>query len=120
MTHARRAYSAAANPTRTQKSLEYEVIAQITHRLKSAADGGAERFSDLAAALHENRRLWTILATDVADAGNPLPAELRARIFYLAEFTTHHTSLVLRRQADIEPLLDINMAILAGLRAGTS
>jgi len=58
----------------------------------------AKKLPQLLEVLHENRRLWRALATDVADADNLLPKELRARIFYLYEFTSHHTSLVIRNR----------------------
>ncbi|WP_371808523.1 flagellar biosynthesis regulator FlaF [Ruegeria sp. HKCCA6948] len=32
--------------------------------------------------MHENRRLWTVLASGVMDTGNALPNDLRARIFF--------------------------------------
>ena len=38
------------------------------------------------------------------------------RIFYLAEFTEQHSSQVLGDNATVEPLLEINMAVLRGLR----
>jgi len=72
-------------------------------------------------AMHENRKLWTALAADVASSDNGLTQELRARIFYLAEFTVEHTRKVLRNKATAVPLLEINSAILGGLQAeGTS
>lgn len=114
---ARRAYSAAAAPTRTHKGLEYEVVARITHRIRSAA-GSPSAFPALAEALHDNSRLWTIFAAEVADRANPLPAELKARLFYLAEFTLHHTGRVLAGEATADPLMEINTAIMRGLRGG--
>ncbi|MEM7320963.1 MAG: flagellar biosynthesis regulator FlaF [Pseudomonadota bacterium] len=117
---ARQAYSAASTPTRTPKDTEYEVLARITHRLRTAAQRGAAGFPDLAAALHDNQRLWNIFASDVADPGNELPGELRARIFYLAEFTDLHTSQILARKASVAALLEVNTAILRGLRHGAS
>lgn len=111
---AQRAYAPTSAPTRTARSAEYDVIARITFRMKSALEGN--HFPKLAEALHENRVLWTALASDVAGEANQLPAELRARIFYLAEFTLLHTSKVLAKQASAVPLLDINAAILRGLR----
>lgn len=119
LSQAHRAYSAASAPTRTTRGTEYEAIARITTRIRSADAKGSAGFAALAEALSDNRKLWTIFAIDVADKGNPLPAELRARILYLAEFTNHHTSKVLARQASIDPLLEINTAILRGLRGGT-
>ncbi len=73
-------------------------------------------FSALVQALHENRELWTLLATDVADKDNKLPAQLRAQIFYLAEFTNHHTRQVLAQDATADVLVEINTAVMRGLR----
>jgi flagellar protein FlaF len=111
---ARRAYSPTAAPMRTAKSAEYEVIARITYRLKKATE--SNDLSALAESLHENRSLWSALAIDVADPGNQLPAKLRAEIFYLAEFTQRYTSKVLNEKASVIPLLEINTAILRGLK----
>lgn len=114
--HAQRAYAQSAAPTRTPRDTEYEAISKITHRLKAAAARKTTDFAGFVQALHENRRLWTVLATGVADADNSLPNDLRARIFYLAEFTEHHSTQVLGNTATVEPLLEINMAVLRGLR----
>lgn len=116
---ARNGYAAANAPTRSYKSIEYDILAQITRRLKAAADKGPAGFSALALALHDNKRLWNVFAQDVADPDNKLPDALRARLFYLAEFTHQHTTAVLRRRAQVAPLIDINMAILRGLRGGS-
>ncbi|EEE36258.1 flagellar FlaF family protein [Rhodobacteraceae bacterium KLH11] len=115
-TLAHRAYAQSAVPTRTPRDTEYEAISKITHRLKAAAARKGTDFGGFVQALHENRRLWNVLATGVADTENALPSALRARIFYLAEFTEHHSSQVLGNKAGVEPLLEINMAVLRGLR----
>lgn len=115
---AQRAYGAASAPTRTDKSVEYEAVARITRDLRRADSLGATGFGALAEALHANKKLWTIFAADVADPANPLPKDLKARLFFLAEFTQQHTRKVLDREASIGPLLDINTAVLRGLRNG--
>ncbi len=115
-TMAKTAYSTPGQPTRTDRGTEYQIFARITHRLKAANTLGSIGFSALARALHENRRLWTALASDVAEDDNQLPPLLRARIFYLAEFTNQHTSKVLAGDATAEVLIDINTAIMRGLR----
>lgn len=115
---AQRAYAPTTAPTRSNRSVEYEVIARVTHRLKKAVETG--QFVKLAEALHENRKLWRALAIDVSDDDNGLPKELRARIFYLAEFTDHHTSEVLAKRATAVPLLEVNTAILRGLKPAGS
>lgn len=116
LAQARSAYSSASAPTRTPKSIEYEAVARITARLQSAATRENDSFPALVAALHDNSRLWSLFAVNVADKDNALPNELRARLFYLAEFTQAHTNKVLARKASVAPLLEVNAAILRGLR----
>lgn len=113
---AQKAYTSSTSPHRTTRGTEYEVFAQITRRLHGAIQKDPHDFSGLVHALHENRQLWTVLATDVTDANNKLSAELRAQIFYLAEFTQHHSSLVLSGDATAEVLVEINTAVMRGLR----
>ena len=48
--------------------------------------------------------------------GNALPVALRAQLVCLAEFVRKHTLRVLGGQASIAPLVDINTAIMRGLR----
>ena len=117
LSQAQRAYSAVSAPTRTARSTEYEAVARITHQMQSADAKGSAGFAALVEALHANKKLWRIFAIDVADAANPLPKDLKARIFYLAEFTQQHTSKVLARRESVAPLLEINTAILRGLRS---
>ncbi|WP_176249054.1 MULTISPECIES: flagellar biosynthesis regulator FlaF [unclassified Sulfitobacter] len=114
MNLAQRAYAPTTAPTKSNRSMEYDVIAKITYRLKKAIE--VDELGPLLEALHENRKLWRTLAVNVADSGNLLPEELRARIFYLSEFTDHHTSQVIRKSASAVPLIEINTAILRGLR----
>lgn len=110
-------YSDASAPIKTERSTEYQIFAQITHRLTKTSTDEIADFIDLAEAIHENRRLWTILATDVADKDNGLPAQLRAQIFYLAEFTESHSRKVLAKQASADALVEVNTAVMRGLRA---
>lgn len=110
-------YSQANRSTRTPRAMECELIAQISQRIKQAAlSRGPDAFPKLVEALSANRELWTVFAANVADPSNAMPEELRAQIFYLAEFVEQHTAKVLKKQARIAPLLEINAAILKGLR----
>ncbi|WBL33282.1 flagellar biosynthesis regulator FlaF [Sinirhodobacter sp. HNIBRBA609] len=115
-TLAKTAYGNPAQPTRTLRGTEYELFARITHSLKQSSAGGPTQFAALAAALYENRRLWTTLAADVASPENGLPSELRARLFYLNEFTQIHSRKVLAGAASANVLVEINTAIMRGLR----
>ena len=108
---AQKAYGPAQHHIRTPRSIEVQLFNDITARLKRTD----QSFAALADAIQDNRRLWTTLAIDVADSQNTLPQQLRAQIFYLAEFVTHHSSKVLQRKADASALVDVNMAVLRGL-----
>lgn len=112
---ARTAYRAAPMTLRTGRSAEYQVFADITARLRTASTTGNAGFPVLAAAVHDNRRLWTRLAADVADPDNGLPRALRAQIFYLAEFTDHQSRRILRGEARADALIDINLSVMRGL-----
>ncbi len=111
------AYGASA-ATRTPRAVEYELFGRMTRRLKSATadhqrDGS---LAPLASALNDNLRLWATIAADVSDPGNGLPEALRARLFYLWEFTRVHSRRVLSGEADAGVLIDINTAVMGGLR----
>lgn len=83
----------------------------------ASAKDGREGFSQLAAALSDNRRFWSTCATDLAGDGNTLPTALRAQLISLAGFVQAHTAKVLLHQASIEPLTAINRAVIEGLSA---
>ncbi|MFD1913704.1 flagellar biosynthesis regulator FlaF [Halodurantibacterium flavum] len=113
---AKTAYSGRETPTRTLRGIEYDVLARVTQALRGSGTGAITDFSATAAALHENGRLWRLFLVAVADPQNGLPAQLRASLFYLAEFTAIHTERVLAGRATPEALVDINTAVMRGLR----
>lgn len=115
-THAQSLYGQARS-LKSPRDLEYEVFARVTGRLQAAvAASGAQLLPRLAAALHENRQLWTVLAADLAHPDNALPADLRARLFHLAEFTLRTTDAVLSGRAEAASLIEINTRVMRGLR----
>ena len=112
---ARTAYG-SSQQVRTARGAEYDTFARITSALKAAITSAEKNFAGLVAALHDNRRLWTIIAADVAEKDNGLPQALRAQIFYLAEFTMVHTSRVLGGNGSADVLVEVNTAVMRGLR----
>lgn len=112
---ARTAYNTNA-AVRTDRGNEYDIFARVTAALRRAAASAKENFAAFAKALDDNHRLWTRVASDVADDGNMLPKQLRAQIFYLAEFTMTQTSRILRGEASADVLIEINTMIMRGLR----
>lgn len=117
---AQHAYTRKQAPTRTPRTIEYDLLAQATQRLTTAWPGRRHDFAALAKALDENLRLWSTLAADVADPGNGLPAALRARLFYIYQFTEKHSRDVLNKDANVEVLAEINTAVMRGLRGEAS
>lgn len=112
---ARAAYGRPELALRSPRAVEYDLLARATAALRAAEDGGTG-FPGLAAAVEQNLRLWRKLAVDVADAGNALPQDLRAKLFYLYEFTAQHSRSVLVRSGDVGALVAINTAVMRGLR----
>ena len=109
-------YGRATRSTGTPRDVEYQLFSQVTGRLNRALAAGTG-FTELAAALNDNLQLWQTIALDVADDANALPPKLRARLFYIFEFTAAHSRKVLRREAGAEVLVEINTAVMRGLRA---
>ena len=112
---ARQAYAPTQVSVRTERSVEAQLMSQVTARLRKAATEHTKNFPAFASALDDNRRMWMTMDAGVADNDNTLPKPLRAQLFYLAEFTEHHSRKVLNGEADPTPLIDINTAVLRGL-----
>ena len=106
----------AVTPIRTDRGTEYAVFAQITHRLTAIDEHDRTAFPRLAQAVSDNQRLWGTLAEDLMHDANALPVPLRAQLISLAEFVRRHSLAVLGGRASIAPLVDINTAIMKGLR----
>ena len=109
-------YSRPETPVRSQRSIEYDLFARVTKRMTAAWAARASDFAGLVRALHDNTTMWRTLASDVAEPENGLPKPLRARLFYLYEFTAQHSPKILDEQASVDVLVDINTAVMRGLR----
>jgi len=109
------AYNSVNSAVKTERGTEHAAFERVTAQL-SRASGPDASMPQRAAALHDNRRLWTLMAANVADDNNALPQSLRAQIFYLAEFTLQHSRKALTDGQPIAPLIDINTAVMRGLR----
>ncbi|MEM9434351.1 MAG: flagellar biosynthesis regulator FlaF [Pseudomonadota bacterium] len=113
---AHRTYGQVNQAIRSERSIELELFARVTKQMSQYCGSRGRCDADLASILHENRMLWSTLATAVADPENLLDQQLRAQIFYLAEFTDQHTRKVLRGDASVDALRDINFSIMKGLQ----
>ncbi|GGD12232.1 flagellar biosynthesis regulator FlaF [Aquisalinus flavus] len=112
---AAKAYATSNRETASGKQIELKVFSSITARIAAADTDTIGGFADLAEAMHENVRLWNIIAVDVVDSDNQLSQELRGMLLQLADFTSRHTMKVLRGEASRDVLVDINRAMIGGL-----
>ncbi|MDP5308778.1 flagellar biosynthesis regulator FlaF [Paracoccus spongiarum] len=103
-----------ANAVRNARDAEYDVISRVTRLLRQSDRAG--RTGEAITAVHRNNELWTLLATDLADPGNSLPDQTKAGLISLASFAIRHGHAVLSGEATTDALIDINMAIMKGLR----
>ena len=112
---AREGYGQSAPTIRSHRASEYEAIARVSHRLRNAAHDRKGDYPAFVTAVHDNRKLWSILAADIAREGNALPTGLSSRLFWLAEFTEAESRRLLRGEGDVGILIEINACILQGL-----
>lgn len=113
---ARTGYAQASTPIRTDRGTEYAVFAQATRRLSAVDETDRRQFPALAEAVVANQRLWAVLAEDLMGDGNRLPLPLRGQLLGLAEFVRRHSHQVLAGKASAAALVEINTAIMKGLR----
>ncbi len=109
------AYHKAATWAESPRQMEYRLFAQVTLALMEAAKADPRDIPARVDALDWNRRVWTTLSEDCINPGNGLPDSLRASIISLAIWVGRHTSAVIRRQENIEPLIEVNRMIMQGL-----
>jgi flagellar protein FlaF len=112
------AYATLDPALTSPKRAEARVFTEATRRLRAAFDDGDAPMSQRAHALNDNRRLWMAVAVEAADAGNPMPDELRAGLISLAGFVERQTSAVFREGTGADILIEINASVIAGLSAG--
>lgn len=113
------AYQQVATRTESPRDMEYRLFAQVTRALMEAAKCDPNDLRGRIDALDWNRRMWGVLGADCQGSGNKLPPQLRASIISLSIWVSKHTSLVIRKEEEIEPLIEINRMIMQGL-AGSS
>lgn len=99
---------------RTERETEYEAFSQVTRMLRGT--GQTRLDPDQVLAIHKNNELWAILATDLAQPGNLLAGEIKAGLVSLAGFAIRQGHAVLNGTGRIEPLIEVNVAIMKGLR----
>jgi flagellar protein FlaF len=109
-------YQQAARQADTPRETEYRLFGEVTRALIAASQVPPEDFSTRMDALDWNRRLWGALASDCSREDNQLPPQLRAQIISLSLWVSRHTSAIMRREEEFEPLIEVNRIIMQGLQ----
>ena len=114
------AYQKASTWAEDPRQTEYRLFAQVTLALMEAAKTDRSDIPARIEALDWNRRVWSVLSDDCHSPQNSLPLALRASIISLGIWVGKHTSAVIRKQEDIEPLIEVNRIIMQGLQPAAS
>ena len=109
------AYQKTQRSTEHPRDTEYRLFAQVTQALIEANKHGLENMTGLIDVLDWNRRLWSALAADCSSDAIQLPGPLRAQIISLALWVSRFSSEATRNGGSLEPLIDVNKSIMAGL-----
>lgn len=112
------AYNRVAQQAENPRETEYRLFGMVTRALIEASQVEETDFQTRINALDWNRRLWGVLASDCARNDNGLPETLRAQIISLSLWVGRHSSAIMRREEDFQPLIDVNRIIMQGLGGG--
>jgi len=115
--NALRGYGQVKRQTASDKHIELQLFSSVTARLRAQANKNSTKLNSvMAEAVLDNAKLWNILFCDLINPENKLPLDLKTNLISLAEFTQGHTQRVLRGEAGISVLIEVNMAIIEGLK----
>jgi flagellar protein FlaF len=120
--HAATAYGSTFKAAVDPRQLEANVLLKAARQLEEVRNGWQpERETELEGALLYTRKLWTVFAAEVADDANPLPLPIRNNIANIAVFVFKRTLELQAAPAPekIDPLIEINRSLAAGLLAST-
>ncbi len=120
------AYQTTAKKAMSGRELEAHALTSAAMKLKALQttwdpenDG---RYPELASAVQHNQRLWSIFQAELSTDENPLPAAIREQLLSISLFVDRQSFDLLAQPslAKIKPLVDINLAIAAGLRGSAA
>lgn len=117
MHHAAKAYGAIAQQTANPREREADLLLDAAARLQMIKDGWEAKYSELDAALLNNRKLWTIFMTSATSSENPLPVNVRQNVVNLGLFVLKQTVATLAnpKPENLGALININRELAAGL-----
>lgn len=111
-------YRSALTRFETHREAEARLLSRLNRNLQQSMTNMPNNISAFMHALYENDRFWAHIAMDLSEDSNQLPEQLRASLISISGFVIRHSANVRKGAASAEPLIDINLAIIRGLRAG--
>jgi flagellar protein FlaF len=117
MPSAAQTYRNVARQTSSPRELEANLLLQAAARLQSVQEFWDQKRTQLDEALLYNRRLWSIFLSEMTDAKNPMPQNVRQNVANIGLFVMNHTVTVMKdpRPQHLGSLININREIAAGL-----
>lgn len=109
-------YHKSQQKMETPRQVEYRAFVLATRQLMEAARGSDTK--KICEAAQFNRELWTVLQADLADSRNKLPDQLKANLLSLSIWVQRQTSAVMRGEASVDSLVQVNTDIMEGLKGG--
>lgn len=115
---AAQAYAKSSHAALTPRQAEAAVLIKAARRLQAVRTGGLEDAPALNEALMFNQRVWTLIASSVADPSTPLPEALRDSVTRLAVFVfrTIIDAMIEPTARKLDTLVSLNHQIAAGLQ----
>lgn len=112
------AYARASRSALSPREAEAAVLLKAAGRLQAFRGTEITSTAALNEALVFNQRVWTVLASAVADPANPLPDEIRQNVTGIALFVfrTIIETMIEPTARKIETLVTMNHQLAAGLQ----
>lgn len=117
MMNAASAYAKVAHAALTPREAEAAVLIKAANRIQAFRSEAASS-TGLNDALMFNQRVWTLLATAVADPANPLPDDIRRNVTSIAVFVfrTILDAMIAPTTRKLDALISLNHQLAAGLQ----
>jgi flagellar protein FlaF len=117
MRSATQTYKNVARKTGNPRELEAGLLLQAAAQLQTVHDCWDQSRGLLGEALLFNRKLWSVFLSEMTDAANPMPRNVRQNVANLGLFVMNHTVAAMKdpRPERLNSLININREIAAGL-----
>jgi flagellar biosynthesis activator protein FlaF len=122
MQNAAQAYQNVGRQISNPRELEATLLLQAAARLQSVHDSWDEKRTQLDEALLYNRKLWAVFLSEMTDANNPMPKNVRQNVANIGLFVMNHTVTAMTdpNPVHLDSLISINREIAAGLLGRTA